>query len=136
MQVGLFSFLGAWPRVGGQVSVEGLFGCEPVSAELPALDQSSGQKVADVASRIACILRRLPDRDPLRQGILPKASSKSRLLLYYDLASLAIATTTLQDACRAEFAEFCSISGHKRAQKGPGKIVERVALRTHQRMIS
>ena len=82
MQVGLFLYLGTWPRVGGPVSVEGFFGCEPVSAELPAFDQSSGQKVADVASRIACVLRRLLDRDPLRQEILPEVSISVDLLYF------------------------------------------------------
>lgn len=32
--------LGTWPGIGGQVFVEGFLGCEPVTAESVAFDQS------------------------------------------------------------------------------------------------
>ena len=63
----LFFRLRAWPRLGGQVFIEGFLGCEPVAAEFAAFDQSVGQKMADMTSRIAGIIRRLLDRDPFWQ---------------------------------------------------------------------
>jgi hypothetical protein len=60
--------LGAWPRIGGQVLIEGFLGGEPVTAESLAFDQFLTQEAANVSWCITCILRRFLDRDPLWQG--------------------------------------------------------------------
>ena len=60
-------FWGPGQRIGGQILVECFFGCEPVSAESSAPDQPIGQEMTDMTWRIARVLRRLFDRDPLRQ---------------------------------------------------------------------
>lgn len=70
MQAGSVFFLGAWPRLCGQIRIKILFGGEPVATELLPLDQPTVEKVADVTRRVARILRRLLDRNPFRQGTL------------------------------------------------------------------
>ena len=87
MQIGLSLLLGTWPGICGQVFIEGLLSCEPVSAKPAAFDQSVGQEVADITRRIAGVLRRLLGRDPLSHE--PSLTSNGVRLFYHDSACLA-----------------------------------------------
>jgi len=77
--MGLMAFLGAWSGLGGQVPIEGFFGCEPVSAKLAAFDQSVDQKVAEVTFRVSGVLRRLLDQDPLSHKHLGEQTESNAL---------------------------------------------------------